>query len=312
MDPQQDVRQVFEETLAAFLEVVKQDHSILAALLFGSLVEGNVWEKSDIDLILVSNDEKNPYSFYWIEENNLNLQVSVYSRNRFKRFVEGALAGSWVQHVITTGKLLFSRDRTIDEYLLQAQTLGKRDVELQLLTVVWTVTGDLEKAEKFLFKRGDVAQSYLFVTRMLDRLAQIEVLLHGEIPGREVIEQALHYNPELFHAIFTDVILERTDERKLRAILGRIRRYLETHTPVVFGPVIEYFKAEGDVRSTSDLTHHLNKMMPSAMWEVAALGYGNWLEEQGILARFSAPVRLTSKSRVQVNQVGYIYNGDEL
>ena len=311
MTQTQDIQHLFEDTLETFLEVVKQDQSILAALLFGSLVNGYVWEKSDIDLILVSNDEKRPYKFYWIEENDLNLQVTVYSRNRFKRFIEQALAGSWVQHMIRTSKLLFSKDKTLDEYLVQAQTPGKRDVELQLLSIVATVIGDLEKAEKFLLKRGDVAQSYLFVTRLLDPLAQIEVLLQGEIPGREVIEQAIGYNPGLFHAIFSEVILGETDAEKLGAILRRIRRHLEDKTPLIFGPIIDYFKTEDDVRSTSDLTHHLNKMMPSDWWEIAVLSYGNWLVEQGYLERFSCPVRLTTKSRVQVNEVGYIYVGAE-
>jgi predicted nucleotidyltransferase len=117
MNHDQDVRRVFEETLEIFLEVVKQDKSILAAILFGSLVDGDVWEKSDIDLILVGNDEKTPYKFYWIEENNLNLQVSVYSRNRFKRFVEQALAGSSIQHVIHTSRILFSKDVTMPFWL---------------------------------------------------------------------------------------------------------------------------------------------------------------------------------------------------
>ncbi len=151
----QDVEQRFNEALEAFLEVVRQDKSILAAMLFGSLVDGNVWEKSDVDIILVGNDEKTRYKFYWIEQDDLNFQVTVYSRNQFKRFLEKALAGSWVQHMIQTSKLLFSRDSTIDEYVQQVRAPGKRDVELQLLYIVARVIGDLEKAEKFLLKRGD-------------------------------------------------------------------------------------------------------------------------------------------------------------
>ena len=309
MEQNRDVRRKFQDGLEAFVEVVKQDQSILAGMLFGSLVEGNVWEKSDVDIILVSNDEKTRYKFYWIEESGLNFQVAVYSRNHFKRFVEQALAGSWVQHMIQTSVILFSRDKTIDEYLLQAQTLGKRDVELQLLYVIATVIGDLEKAEKFLFIRGDVAQSYLFVTRLLDPLAQIMVLMNGEIPGREVIEQAMQYDAGLFQSIFSNVILKETDAVKMRAILQRIRQYLHKHTAVIFGPVIEYFAAEDDVRSVSDLTYHLNRMMPSDWWEIASLCYGNWLVEQGYLERFSCPVRLTSKSRIQLDEIGYIYTG---
>lgn len=305
MNQVQDVRHDFEQALEAFLEVVRQDESILAAMLFGSLVEGNVWKKSDVDIILVSNDEKSPYRFYWIEVDGLNFQVTLYSRNRLKRFVEQALAGSWVQHMLQTSKLLFSVDRTIEEYLWQAQGLGKRDVELQLLLVVATVIGDLEKAEKFLLVKRDVAQSYLFVTRLLDPLAQIVVLLNGEVPGREVIEQAMQYAPDLFRSIFVEVIEKETDAQQLGAILGQIRACLEQHTPEIFAPVIAYFEAEDDVRSTSDLTYHLNKMMRSDWWEIAALGYGNWLVEQGVLERFSCPVRLTSKSRIQMNEVGF-------
>jgi hypothetical protein len=44
--------------------------------------------------------------------------------------------------------LPLSRDRTIEEYLWQAQGLGNRDVELQLLLVVATVIGDLEKMDE--------------------------------------------------------------------------------------------------------------------------------------------------------------------
>lgn len=149
MNDNHDIRCTFEETLKSFLEVVKQDKSMLTAILFGSMVNGQVWEKSDIDLILVSNDEKTPYTFYWLEENDLNLQVSVYSRNRFKRLVEQALAGSSIQHVLQTGKLLFSREMLALTNVRQAQSPGKRDVELHILEVVAMVLGDLEKVEKF-------------------------------------------------------------------------------------------------------------------------------------------------------------------
>jgi predicted nucleotidyltransferase len=305
----QHVQGFFEDSLETFIEVIKEDQSILAAILFGSLVSGFVWEKSDVDIILVSNDEKTPYKFYWLDESDLNYQVTVYSRNQFKRSVEQALAGSWVWHMIQTSKVLYSKDQTIDEYLLNAQALGKRDVELQLLTIIATVIGDLEKAEKFLLLRENIPQSYLFVTRLLDPLAQIVGLLNGEIPGREVIQQAMEFEPGLFHLIFSEVILRETDNVKLRSILEAIRDYITEHTPDIFRVILTYFQTEGDIRSLSDLTYHLNKMMPSDWWEIAVLSYGGWLVEQGYLERFSSPVRLTSKSRVQVNEIGYIYAG---
>jgi len=79
MNQKQNIKKKFDEALQSFIEHAKEDRSILAAILFGSLIEGNVWEKSDIDIILISNDEKNPYKFYWLDENGLNFQVTIYS-----------------------------------------------------------------------------------------------------------------------------------------------------------------------------------------------------------------------------------------
>ena len=39
-------------------EQIKQDHSVLAAILCGSLSHDTVWAKSDIDLVLVTIDDK--------------------------------------------------------------------------------------------------------------------------------------------------------------------------------------------------------------------------------------------------------------
>ena len=305
------VKQRFEDALDAFIDFIKQDKSIQAAVLFGSLIEGNIWEKSDVDLFLITNDEKTPYKFYWLDQDELNFQVSVYSRNRFKRLVEQSLSGSWFHHMISTSRILFSNDATISEYIENAQSPGKRDIELQILTIVSMVIGDLEKAEKFLVLKNDIAQSYLFITRLLDNLAQIEVLLNGEIPGREVIEQALEFKPELFSKIFTRVIEETTNRNRMEEVIRLIRSYLIERTEIIFRPIIDYFKQEQEVRTISDLSLHLNKMMPSSWWEVAPLAYCQWLLEQGYLERYSETVALTSKSYVRANEIAYVYVGDD-
>jgi len=306
-----EIKKRFDDALDVFVDFIKQDKSIQAAMLFGSLIEGNVWEKSDVDLLLISNDERTPYKFYWLDQDNLNFQITIYSRNRFKREFERTLSGSWFQHMINTSKILFSNDETVNEYILQAQSPGKRDVELQILYIIAMVIGDLEKAEKFLFLKKDVAQSYLFITRLLDNLAQVEVLLNGEVPGREVIEQAMKYNPDLFNTIFASVIIEQTNMEKMIKIINRIRTYLEVRTEIIFRPIIDYFRTQKEVRTISDLTIYLNKMMPNSWWEIASLAYCQWLMEQGYLDRFAQPVNLTSKSYIQANEIAYIFVRDD-
>ena len=47
-----------QAALEVLVEQVKQDRSVLAAILCGSLSHDKVWAKSDIDLVLVTIDDK--------------------------------------------------------------------------------------------------------------------------------------------------------------------------------------------------------------------------------------------------------------
>ncbi len=55
---QEPIEERFREALEALVEQVKEDRSVLAAILCGSLSHDKVWAKSDIDLVLVTIDDK--------------------------------------------------------------------------------------------------------------------------------------------------------------------------------------------------------------------------------------------------------------
>jgi predicted nucleotidyltransferase len=311
MTKDRGVRSKFEATLESFIQQVKQDEYIVAAILFGSLVDGDVWEKSDIDLVLVTKDVHSPYKDLWITENGINIQVSVFSRNQFIRSRQRALHGSTTHHVYTTSRILFSKDETIIEFLESMHKIGLRDLQLQMLHIISMVIGDVEKAEKFLVVKNDVVQSYLFITRLLDHLAQIVVMLNNEISGREAVEQATKYEPELFREIFTKVVIGKADKEKLHTIIQKVRSYLAEKTPTIFRLVINYMREEGTFRSASEIAQFLNDQYTSDWWNIAVLGICDWLVEQGYLQKIPCSTRLTNRSRVEMNETGYFYVGEE-
>jgi predicted nucleotidyltransferase len=51
------VQKRYEAAVDVFVERVRQDTHILAAILFGSLSYDEVWEQSDIDMWLIARDE---------------------------------------------------------------------------------------------------------------------------------------------------------------------------------------------------------------------------------------------------------------
>src|SRR5215470_9024385 len=102
--PAADPVQKFNVALTDLVERVKADRSILAAILCGSLSHDTVWDKSDIDLVLITVDERKPsdegLSLY---ADGVNVHTVLMPRAEFRKFAEGAIHNSFSHSFLAKG-----------------------------------------------------------------------------------------------------------------------------------------------------------------------------------------------------------------
>ena len=91
----QSIRAKFTEELDDLVAQVREDRSILAAILCGSLSHDTVWEKSDIDLILVTiDDRKVEATDRSIYAGGVNVHALLMPRAEFRKTIESAVRNS--------------------------------------------------------------------------------------------------------------------------------------------------------------------------------------------------------------------------
>jgi predicted nucleotidyltransferase len=295
----------YMEALDNFLDRIKQDRYVLAVILAGSLEHDLVWEKSDIDLILIVDDMKKPRNFYSLVENGIIINAFIYNRSQFKRDFDSELSSSQFHSWISKTKLIYTRDDTLKELYDNLSGVGEGDRDLQLLKYAAFSIAGLAKAQKFLYiKKDPLYSAYFILSDMLQNLARIEVLLNGGIPLRDVIYQALVMNPEFFQRIYTDLLQEKKEEAKVKEVLEMIEAYLSERQEALFKLLINILKYEGDVVGISALQKKLEiaNIDPAILVEAC-----EWLAEKNRIQKLSTPVRLTTKSWLQVNEAAYYY-----
>lgn len=306
---QEDIRERYQAALATFVAKVRQDRYIIAAILMGSLAYDDVWEKSDVDILLIARDDKTAQRTYTLVEQGVVFHVDLGPRRGFKALVERSLQTTFIHSVMTKSVLLFSSDDTINDYYRNVQHVGARDRSFQLLNLVSVVVPTLTKAEKWLFVKHDPIYSFLWVMYLMHNLASIEVVLHHDIAGREVIQQALRYNPAFFTAVYLDLIQQPKDETLMRSVLQQINDYLEEKIPVLFKPILDFLADAGTTRSTTELHDHLKKHVQAEGREHLSDAY-EWLARKGVIRSVFTPLRLTEKSHITLNEAAYYYDGD--
>ena len=297
---------LFNDALESFVAKVKQDRYIIAAILFGSLSHDTVWAKSDIDIMLIGREEKPSRSFALVEH-GVNIHAILLPRSKFKQALEGSLQGDMMHSSFALSTLLFTTDDTIRAYYQDGRKIGARDAQLRLLIAGQSALYTLAKAEKWLYTRKDVAYSFLWLMYCVNNLAQIEVLLHGELTSREVIPQALKLNPAFFDKVYLELVNAKKDEAVMQRAINLVNAYLDGKVYTLFGPVLDYLREQGGTVTSSELEAYFKKQVQQ---NDTLSGVYEWLAFKGVIQKVPSPLRLTQRSSVTVDEAAYYYNGE--
>lgn len=297
-------RRTFTTAVDALTAQVRQDTSILAAILGGSLAHDTVWDKSDVDLVLITIDEaKLSADSISLYADGVNVHALLITRAAFRKMVQGAVQNSFMHSFLAKGRLLYTHDETIAELWRTLHALGERDRELQLLRSAISALAPLYKAHKWLITRGDLGYTALWILYTATPIAQIEVIGAGQIAGREVIPDALKINPQLLTTIYSDLLEQPVTKKRVVAALDALDGYLADRTPVLFAPVFAYLREAGEARTCSEIDHHFSRNLGVE----CVTGACEYLADQKLIGKVSLPVRLTKKSTASVQELAFVH-----
>lgn len=278
---------------------------MLAAILCGSLSYDTVWDKSDIDLVLITiDDKKNLVDGLALYADGVNVHALLMPRTEFRKSVEGSIRNSFQHSFLAKGRLLYTHDETIATLCEQLHAIGERDIQLQLLQAASGALPSVYKAHKWFRTRGDLEYTALWILYAANALAKVEVLNARLLADREVIPQAMKLNPKFFKIVYTDLLNNKKTAKNVQAALNAIDKYLAERAPELMGPVIEHLKEVGEARSATEIDDHFRRNFGIEF----VTGVCEYLADQGLIGKASIPVRLTKKSTTDVEELAFFHS----
>lgn len=298
----ESVRETFTTALDALVEQIRKDRAILAAILCGSLSHDAVWARSDIDLVLVTIDDRkvdaDSFSLY---ADGVNVHAMLIARNEFRQTVEGSVRNSFMHSFLAKGRLLYTHDESIVRMFESLREMGQRDREVALFHAAMNVLPPLYKAHKFMRTRGDVNYTALWLLYTATPLAQIEVIDAGLLADREVIPQAITLNPSLFKTVYTDLLNAKKSEQSVQRALDTVDAYMAKRAKRLFAPVLDHLRDVAEARSCTEIESHFAKTYGITHVTTAC----EYLADSGLLGKASISARLTKRSHVDVQELAF-------
>jgi predicted nucleotidyltransferase len=297
----------FADALDELVAQLKQDRSVLAVILCGSLAHDVVWAKSDIDLAIVTVDDKKTELFHLsLYAQGINVHAFILPRSEFRSSLEGAIRNSFMHSLLAKGRLLYTHDPTIADLCDRLHEIGERDNQLQLLLAGMHALPSIYKAHKWFITRGDLDYTALWILYAATALARIEVIAARQLADREVLPQAMKLNPAFFRTIYTDLLNAKKTTKNVKAALDAIDQYLAERAPTVFSLVLDHLREVGEARSSTEIDNHFKRNFNVPGVSAAC----EYLADLQLIGQASIPVQLTKRSNVMLQEQAFVYLGE--
>jgi hypothetical protein len=298
----ESVHRKFSAALAELVEQIKQDRSILAAILCGSLSHDTVWAKSDIDLVLVTIDDKKVEAGdIALYADGVNVHALMMPRAKFRQTVEGSVTNSFMHSFLAKGRLLYTHDPSIHQLCMHLSAIGDRDTQFQLLGCGTGALACIHKAHKWFVTRADLDYTALWILYAATPLAQIEIISRGLLADREVVPQAAALNPEFFRVIYTELLNSKKTTRAVHGALDAVDAYVAERADLLFAPLMEYLVEAGEARSATEIETHFARHFNVSGVTTAC----EYLADQGRIGKASTAARLTKRSNADVQELAF-------
>ena len=303
----------FEKALDLFLERLRKDPNLLAAVLVGSLTEQTIWLKDAIWLWLIEKDGvtrrlradgEDPRIFRTLVEEGVNLHLELIPRTRFKRMVEGSARTAFRYSFFARRKLLYSNDPALGKWFEEADTLARKDQERELCIATTWLIHTVRYARRLLEDEQDMQLAFQELLCCAHCVAAAEVIAAGEVFEGLTIHRALQLAPATMKTLYDDLLKGSHARPKLKKKLAGFEAYLEKHAEVRLQPALRYLKREKRLVPLSELSDYFahSQLFP---WHLESAC--EWLEEKKRIGKFSAPFALTKLSRVEAEEPAYLW-----
>ncbi len=303
----------FDAALALFLERVRKDPNVLAAVLVGSLTDETIWRKDAISLWLIEKDGvtkrlradgEDPRIFRTLVEEGVNLHVELIPRTRFKRMVEGSARTAFRFSFFARRKLVYSSDTSLAKWFEEADTLARKDQERELCIATTWLIHSHRHAKRLIEDEKDLELAFQELLGCAHCVAAAEVIASGEVYEGLMIHRALQLAPAVMKDLYADLLKGARTAPKLKKKLAGFEAYLEKHAEARLQPALRYLKKERRLVPLSELSDFFahSQLFP---WHLESAC--EWLEKRGRIGKFSAPFTLTKLSRVEVEEPAYVW-----
>ncbi|MEG2291318.1 MAG: nucleotidyltransferase domain-containing protein [Clostridium sp.] len=238
----------------AFLEItegLKKNSDILAIFVFGSMVTGDLWEESDIDLFVICNDEFHKVRDVYTEVLTVPVHSKFISKRSFIESYEGEGIKGTIKNTLLSSKLIFSKDDDISNIYSDIRYSINLDRKRWNLVYLGAVLKDIGVCKKYLHN-GGLYTSYEILIRVLDNFSNLYLNMKGYVVSKDSLKMACNLS-DSFDNLIEELFSNKVNKQLIEKTLGFIENHLNYTIKDTVEPLLEFLESRDEYLSSYEI-----------------------------------------------------------
>ena len=215
----------YQKSSQKLINVLKVNKKVLAIFAFGSIVSGDLWEESDIDLFVVYKDVFDDVRDIYSEILDIPVHMKVLNKEKFLALYESDGRKGIIRNLLVSSKIIFSRDDEIESVFNKAKYSLDKYRETWNLVYLGNLIKDSRVAKKYL-QNYSIFTSYEVLIRALDSFAKLYLNLNGYTVSKDAVKMATNLNNK-FNVVVENLFNNKCTKENVQNTVDYIEKFLD-------------------------------------------------------------------------------------
>lgn len=231
----------YQRAYNSIIEKLKANECVLAVMVFGSMVTGDLWDESDIDLFVVANQFPQVLKNIYTEEKGIDIHIKLMNKDRFLNLHEKDLRGGFIHRIFASSRLVFSKDNDITNRYNNGRYYPDLDKERWNMVYLSSILKSIGLCKKYLSNQR-IYTAYSLAVRCSEDYAKLYINSVGHMISKDSMTIAMNLNDD-FRNIMENLfnhggLLENVIETSIKYFSEQIDNNIKNITLIL----IEYMK----------------------------------------------------------------------
>lgn len=240
-----------QNAFQSIVNTLKKNKKVLGIFTFGSIISGDVWEGSDIDLFIIYKTGFPKVRDVHSEVLGIPVHTKVLDKDVFFELYENEGKRGMIRNLLLTSKLVFSKDDEIVKIYDKARYSPDSHREIWKIVFLGKLLKDLDVCKKYL-ERGGLSTSYEVLIRALDSFSKLFINLKGYEVSKDSLNMASNIDNR-FKLIIEDLFSKSLSIELIENTIDYIDDFLDENLIFSCKFLLDYLSEKNEVLSSYEI-----------------------------------------------------------